>query len=37
MHGKGQLYFSNGKLEYDGEWKEDQPNGWGVLNSNDSG
>lgn len=23
MHGKGQLYFANGKLEYDGEWKED--------------
>lgn len=33
MHGKGVLYFSNGKIEYEGEWAEDEPDGWGVYYS----
>ena len=31
MHGEGQLFFPNGKVEYQGEWALDQPNGWGIL------
>lgn len=31
MHGEGQLFFPNGKLQYQGEWAYDEPNGWGVL------
>ena len=33
MHGEGILYFPNGKIEYQGEWALDEPNGWGVLYS----
>ena len=33
MHGQGQLFFPNGKVEYQGEWSRDEPNGWGVLYS----
>ena len=31
MHGKGILYYPNGKIEYKGQWKEDEPHGWGEL------
>jgi hypothetical protein len=35
MHGEGQLFFPNGKLEYQGEWANDEPNGWGLLYPSD--
>lgn len=31
MHGEGQLFFPNGKVEYQGEWANGEPNGWGIL------
>lgn len=31
MHGKGVLYLPNGKVEYEGEWAEDEPDGWGLY------
>ena len=31
MHGKGVLYLPNGKVEYEGEWADDEPDGWGLL------
>lgn len=36
MHGKGVLYLPNGKVEYQGEWAEDEPDGWGVYYAYDS-
>lgn len=33
MHGKGTLYLSNGKTQYEGQWAEDEPDGWGIYNS----
>lgn len=36
MHGKGVLYLPNGKVEYEGEWEEDEPNGWGIYYAYDS-
>lgn len=33
MHGKGILYLANGKVEYEGEWAEDEPDGWGLYYS----
>jgi len=31
MHGKGVLYYSSGKIAYEGDWKEDMLHGYGVL------
>ena len=31
MEGRGALYYSNGELAYEGEWKQDQLDGYGVL------
>lgn len=31
MQGKGVLYYSSKKLAYEGEWKQDKLNGYGVL------
>ena len=33
MHGKGQLYLPNGRTEYNGEWRNDEPHGWGISNN----
>jgi len=31
MQGRGVLYYTNGKLAYEGEWQEDKLQGYGVL------
>jgi hypothetical protein len=31
MEGKGVLYYSSGKIAYEGEWKQDRLHGYGVL------
>ena len=31
MEGKGVLYYSSGKIAYEGEWKADMLHGYGVL------
>ena len=34
MHGKGCLYYKNGKLAYEGEWKDDLFNKFGHYYNN---
>jgi len=31
MQGKGTLYYSNGRIAYQGEWKNDSLSGKGIL------
>ena len=31
MHGYGILYYSNGKIAYEGEWNEDEFHGIGKV------
>jgi antitoxin component YwqK of YwqJK toxin-antitoxin module len=31
MDGYGKLYYPNGKLAYEGEWKEDEFHGEGIV------
>lgn len=31
MEGRGALYYTNGDIAYEGEWKGDQLNGSGIL------
>lgn len=31
MEGRGALYYSSGDIAYEGEWKDDQLHGYGVL------
>jgi hypothetical protein len=31
MHGKGVLFYPNNQIAYDGEWKNDQLSGYGIL------
>jgi hypothetical protein len=31
MCGRGKLYYQSGNIAYDGEWKNDQFAGFGVL------
>ena len=35
MHGKGTLYYSNGKVAYEGDWKEDEFHGVGKVYNED--
>jgi hypothetical protein len=31
MEGRGELYYGSGKIAYEGEWKQDRLDGYGVL------
>jgi len=31
MQGRGVLYYSSGKIAYEGEWLEDRLHGYGVV------
>lgn len=31
MNGEGKLYYSSGKLAYEGEWKDDEFYGYGKV------
>jgi hypothetical protein len=31
MEGRGVLYYASGKIAYEGEWKQDRLDGYGVL------
>jgi hypothetical protein len=31
MHGKGTLYYADGRIAYQGEWKNDSLDGKGIL------
>lgn len=31
MEGRGALYYANGQIAYEGEWKDDKLNGYGIL------
>lgn len=35
MHGKGNLYYSNGKLAYEGDWRMDEFHGYGKVYNED--
>jgi antitoxin component YwqK of YwqJK toxin-antitoxin module len=37
MDGKGVLYYPNNQIAYDGEWKEDQLQGYGTLYNEEVG
>ncbi len=31
MQGRGALYYTSGKIAYQGEWKDDKLHGYGVI------
>ena len=35
MEGEGSLYYPSGKLAYEGQWKADKLDGYGVLYNED--
>lgn len=35
MNGKGNLYYSNGKLAYEGDWRMDEFHGFGKVYNED--
>ena len=35
MHGKGNLYYANGKIAYEGTWNQDQFHGYGKVCNED--
>lgn len=35
MHGKGNLYYSNGNLAYEGDWRMDEFHGFGKVYNQD--